>query len=75
MRSFIPNGPGCGSWRTLPPAPHDRVALREDLSGLLLDRRVGKELVDAVHAVPDIEDQEFTGAFLRLFHRHIHHMA
>ncbi len=55
--------------------PDHRVALGEDLPGLLLHGGVGEELVDAIHAVPDIEDQEFAGAFLRLFHGHIHHVA
>ena len=55
--------------------PDNRVAPCEDLAGLLLDGWVGEELVQAIHAVPDVQDQELAGAFAVWLHRDMYHMT
>src|SRR5712664_2287666 len=55
--------------------PDDGIARAKDASALLLDLGVGEELVQSVHTVPEVEDQEFTCPRFGPISRDVHHVT
>src|SRR5882672_11354178 len=55
--------------------PDDGIARAEDAPTLLLDLGVGEELVQPVHAVPEVENQKFSCSRFQPISRDVHHVT